>query len=72
MWENQAGKFMNSKKVNAEFFLPEFIATKIVTWKCHVKKSTNGRYNMILGRDLLNSLVLDIKFYENAIIGGEG
>ena len=31
-------------------------------------KSTNGRYNMILGRDLPT----DLKFYENVIIGGEG
>ena len=27
---------------------------------------------MILGRDLLTALVLDIKFSENVIIGGEG
>ena len=52
-------------------FLPEFSATKLVTWKCHVDESTTGRYNMILGRDLLTTLGLDLKFYENVIHSGE-
>ena len=50
----------------------DFSATKIVTWKCNVDRSTSGRYDMILGRDLLTSLGMDLKFYENVIIGGEG
>ena len=62
MWETQSGKFTTSKKENVDFFLTEFSATKIVTWKFHVKESTNGRYDMILGRDLLTVLGLDIKF----------
>ena len=45
---------------------------KIVTWKFHVDEYTKGRYNIILGRDLLIALVLDLKFSENFIIGGEG
>ena len=36
------------------------------------RKSTNGKYDMILGRDLLTELGLDFKFTENFIIGGEG
>ena len=63
---------MTSKKVNLEFSLPEFSATKIVTWKCHVYESTNGRYDMILGKYLVNVLALDLKFSENFILGGEG
>ena len=35
-------------------------------------ESTNGRYDMILGRDLLAKLVLDLKFSENIIVGGKG
>ena len=61
-WENQYGKFLTSKKVNVDFCLPECNATKIVTWKCHVDKSNNGRYNIILGRGLLTALGLDLKF----------
>ena len=72
MWENQTGKFTTSKKVNVYFCLPEFSTTKIVPWKCHVANKTNIRYNMILGRDLLITLGLDLKFSENLFIGGEG
>ena len=68
----QARKFTTSKKANVYFFLPKFSVTKIVTWKCHVGNSANGRYDMILGRDLLTAMVLDIKFSENFIIGREG
>ena len=72
MWETQAGKFTTSKKVNVDFFLTDFSATKKVTWKCNVDEFTNCIYDMILGRDLLNALGLDLKFSENVIIGGEG
>ena len=71
-WETQAEKFRTSKKLNVEFLLHEFGATKIFTWKCYVAKLTNSRYNMILGRDLLTALGLDIKFSENIILGGDG
>ena len=49
MWETQAGKFTTLEKANIDFCLPKFSATKIVTWECHIDKSINGRYNMILG-----------------------
>ena len=39
--------------------------------KCHVDNSTNGRYDIILGIYLLNSLRLDLKFSENIVIGIE-
>ena len=41
-------------------------------WKFHVDESTNGRYGMILDRDLLIPLGLNFKFSRNVIIGGEG
>ena len=72
MWETQSGKFTTSKKVNIDFFLLEFSATNIVTWKCHVEESTNSRYDIILGRDLINALGMDLKFSENIIVDGEG
>ena len=72
MWKTQAGKFTTSKKENVDFCLPGFSATIIVTWKCHIDESTNGRYEMILGRDLLTALGLDIKFSDNVLSGREG
>ena len=40
-----------------------------MTWKYHVDESSNGRYEMILGRGLLTSLGMDLKFSDNFIIG---
>ena len=57
--------------MNIDFCHPEFSAMEIVTWKCHLYESTNGRYKIILGRYLLTTLGLDLKFYENVIIGGD-
>ena len=63
MWETQAGKFTASKKVKIYFCLLEFSATKFISCKCHVNNSTNSRYIMMLGRDLITALGLDLKFY---------
>ena len=55
---------MTSKKVNMDFCLPEFSAKNIVMWKCQIYEYNNGRYDMILGRDLLPALGMDIKFFQ--------
>ena len=72
MWEIQAGKFTTSKKAKIDFRPPEFSATKILTCKYNIYESTNGRYYMILAKDLLTALGLDLKFSDNVIIGGKG
>ena len=33
-----------------------------MTWECHVNDSAKGRYNIILGKDLILSLGLNLKF----------
>ena len=63
MWENRSGKFTTSKKVNVDFCLLELSTTKIMPWKCHIGNSANGRYDTILGRDIITALLLDIGFY---------
>ena len=69
MWENQSGKFTTPKKVNIYFLLPEFSATKILTWKFHMDELNNSKYHMILSIDLLTALILDLKISNNVIIG---
>ena len=59
-WHIQAGSIITNLKVNIDFTLPEFSATKIVTWNCHVDDSDKVRYGIILGRDLIKYLVLNI------------
>ena len=58
--------------MKVDFYLPEYRATKIVTWKSHVDESTYGIYYMILGRNILTALRLDHKFSDNVILGKEG
>ena len=40
--------------------------------KYHIDESNNSRYDIILCRELLNALVLYLKFYENIIIVSKG
>ena len=54
-------------KVKIDFTLYEISATKIMTWNFNVDDSSKGVYNMILGRDLLKDLVMNLKFFNNAI-----
>ena len=42
---------------------------KTVTWKFYIDESTNGRYDMILGRDLLTALGMYIKFSGEIYLG---
>ena len=72
LWKTQAGNFKTSKKVNVEFYLPEFSVTKMVTFKCHMYDYTEGRYNKILGRDLLTTLGSDLHFSDCIMIGDKG
>ena len=68
-WETQAVNFTASNKLNVELCLHYFSTTDIVTYKCHVYDSAKGRYNMIMGRDLLTTLGLDPKFSDFIVVG---
>ena len=52
-WNIQAGNITNNLKVKVDFTLPALRAKNVVVWNCHVGGSTKGRYDIILGRDLL-------------------
>ena len=43
----------------------------IYIWEFYTNKYTDGKYNMILGRDLLMALVLGLIFSERIIAGGD-
>ena len=61
----QADNNTTTLKVKIDFTLPEFSTAKIVTWNCHVDDSARGRYDMILGRDLLTGLGLNLNLYKH-------
>ena len=52
-WNTQSGNITTNLKVNVDFTLPALIATNDLTWKCHVDGSAKGRYDMVLGQDIL-------------------
>ena len=66
-WNKKVGNITTNLKVKIEFTSSELSAKKIVTWNFHVDDSSKGRYNIILGRDLLTLLGLNLKFSEHAI-----
>ena len=43
-----------------------------MTCKCHVDDSAKGRYDMILGWDILTELLLNLKFSEHVIEADDG
>ena len=59
-------------KVKIDFTLPALSMMNVLTWKCHVGDPTKGRYDMILGQDILTSLVLNIEFSEHVIEADDG
>ena len=52
-WHTQAGNITTNLKVKLDFTLPALSAMNVVMWKFHVDDSSKGRYDMILGRDIL-------------------
>ena len=48
-------------KFNIYFTLPQLSAEKILTWDCHVDDSDKGICDIIIGRDILTDLGLNLK-----------
>ena len=61
-WHALARKITTNLKVQIEFILPKLSMTKIVTWIFHVDDCANSRCDVILGRDLLTALGLNINY----------
>ena len=66
-WHTQASNITTNIKVKVYFTLPALSAMNVVTWKFHVDESAKGRYDMILGWDLLSELALNLKLSDHII-----
>ena len=64
--------FFTNLKVKVDFTLPALNTATVVTWKFHVDYSAKGRYDMILGRNLLSELELNLKLSDNVIEVDDG
>ena len=71
-WHTQDENIINNLRFTLDFTLPALSATNFVTWKCHGYDSAKGGYNIILGRDILTGLVLNLKRSEHVIKNDNG
>ena len=60
-WQTQAGNLSTNIKVKIYCTLPNFSVANIVMWYFQVFESAKGRYDVVLGRDLITALGLNIK-----------
>jgi len=61
MWTTPAGDMRTNQKVEAQFAAPELRDDRLTEWNMHVTKSL-GPYDMIIGRDILKFLKMDLRF----------
>ena len=63
-WTTKAGTFQTNRKVTCQFTLPEFHQGKDISWTMFVDESDHrlNSYDMIIGRDLMHELGIDLLF----------
>ena len=71
-WHTWARNITTSIKIKVHFTLPALSARNVVMWEFCVDDSSKVRYNMILGRDILTELGLNLKLSEHAIKADDG
>ena len=68
-WSTPSGDLETNTVVKAQFTLPELQDDRLIEWDLHVT-DTLGANDMILGRDLLEFLGIDICFSDNTVKWG--
>ena len=62
-------KFKSNKACEMQFFLPKFSESRKVQWKFHVLPENSVLpYDMIIGRDLMRKLKMDVLYSEEVIV----
>jgi hypothetical protein len=69
-FRTQSGTFTTDRKTEMQFFLSEFSESRTINWKFHVIPDKNNAmpYDMIIGRDLLHTLKMDVLYSENVVV----
>lgn len=66
MWTTSGAEMYANQKVQAQFTMPEQHDDHLIEWNLHVTKAP-GKYNMIIGQDILQFLQIDLRFWDNKI-----
>ena len=61
VWSTPAGEMKTLSRVKAQFTIPELQEKKLLEWNLHVAENM-GAYDMIIGRDIMNFLGINIQF----------
>src|SRR6478672_3893359 len=66
-WNTKAGSFQTSKTCKIKFTLTAFHKHRNISWKAFVDETDtlSSRYDMIIGRDLLEELGINFLFKEH-------
>ena len=70
-WTTKGGIFSTDARCAVPFYIVDFSTQKKVTWSFHVDnqtRSSKSGYDMIIGRDLLTKLGIDIKFSSSTLM----
>ena len=65
-WTTPAGVMKTTKKAKAQFTIPELHDNRLIEWDVHVTDQL-GSYDMIIGRDILEALKIDIRFSNQTV-----
>ncbi|CAJ1938110.1 unnamed protein product [Cylindrotheca closterium] len=68
IWWTNTGTFTTKSKCNVTFCIPEFTSSCEITFPMHVDESSSSSYDMIIGRDLQNSLGIDILWSKQSLM----
>ena len=60
-WSTPAGELKTSRKAKVQFTIPELQEKRLLEWNVHVAEDM-GAYDMIIGRDIMAFLGIDIRF----------
>ena len=71
-WDTKAGSFTTNEVCPIRFMLPAFHNEKVIEWDVyvdahHARPSKKSKYDLIIGRDLMEDIELDIKFSDMTI-----
>ena len=67
VWTTPAGELTTSGKCKAQFTLPELHDNRLIEYDLHITPNM-GAYDMILGRDILSDLKINLQFSDNTVV----